>query len=338
MIESRTAAQVTPATSTFAWAGRVPLGAPTIVAGPPGLGKTQLLIGMIARLTRGKLDGDLHGETCEALYVSAEDSLEHTLVPRFLAAGGIPDYIHFFDAIGDRTGFQIPADVANLDLWLQDHPRVRIVVLDPVVAMIPANLNAHRDQHVRQALAPVASLLDKHQVAGVLVMHLNKDREADALNRLSGSIGFGGAARSVLLFAKDPDDPKGEAGNRRVLAHVKCNVGKERPSIAYRIESRRLDSRRQRDRDQHRGPRQRRISQRDRPAHRTDQQRRSKRPQRSTRIPDRRACRRTRAHRNAQGQRRRRQHRLADHRTRAETAEHPLAQDRQKVGSRTPNP
>jgi AAA domain len=234
---SRTAAEVTPATARFAWTGRIPLGALTILAGPPGLGKTQLLIGMLARASKGNLEGDLNG-ACEAMYVSAEDSLEHTLVPRLIAAGGIQTRIHFFDAIGDRHGLQIPGDLLNLDHWLQAHQHVRIIVLDPIVAMIPPSLNTHRDQDVRTALAPLAALVDKHHVACILVMHLNKNTEADALNRLSGSIGFGGAARSVLLFANNPDDPDGEQGDQRILAHVKCNVARRQPSIGYRIESR----------------------------------------------------------------------------------------------------
>jgi hypothetical protein len=55
------------------------------------------------------------------------------------------------------------------------------------------------------------------------------------LQRLSGSGGFGNAARSVLLLDRDPDDPDGENGNRRVLAHIKCNVGRLMASLLYEI-------------------------------------------------------------------------------------------------------
>lgn len=58
----------------------------------------------------------------------------------------------------------------------------------------------------------------------------------DALYRIGGSIGIGGAARSVLLFARDPDDPEGEQGRQRVLAHVKCNVSELAPALSYRVE------------------------------------------------------------------------------------------------------
>jgi len=244
-----TAAQVTPQRATFAWEGRVPIGAPTILAGQPGLGKTQLAIGVCARATRGTLQGDLHGEPSQVLYVSAEDSLEHTLVPRFLAAGGDPHRIHFFQHKQKSTrngeeqdpSIQLPDDIPVVDEWLK-RSGARLVVLDPIVALIPPSLNAHRDQHVRRAIAPLARMADERHVAVLAIMHLNKDREAGALNRLSGSIGFGAAARSVLIFGSDPDDPEGETGNQRILAHAKCNVARLAPSVAYRIESRTVDT------------------------------------------------------------------------------------------------
>jgi putative DNA primase/helicase len=180
---------------------------------------------------------------------SAEDSVEHTLTPRAIAAGGDLSCLHFFRSVNvsayhgdeERPAFLIPDDLPLLDHWLAER-KARVVVLDPIVAMIPVSLNTHRDQHVRRALAPLAHIANERSDAVIAVMHLNKDREADALNRLSGSIGFGGAARSVLLFAQDPDDPQGEAGNRRILAHVKCNVGPRQASIAFRIEPRTLDT------------------------------------------------------------------------------------------------
>jgi hypothetical protein len=64
---------------------------------------------------------------------------------------------------------------------------------------------------------------------------------SDLLNRVSGSKGFVNAARSVLVFARDPDDPDAEEGYQRVIVHAKSNWGRLAPSLAARIESRRLD-------------------------------------------------------------------------------------------------
>lgn len=49
-----------------------------------------------------------------------------------------------------------------------------------------------------------------------------------------GSIGIIGAARSALLFAKDPSDP---SGNRKVMAREKGNLAQVWPSLAYELVS-----------------------------------------------------------------------------------------------------
>ena len=68
-----------------------------------------------------------------------------------------------------------------------------------------------------------------------MVAHLNKGQSADPLQRLGGSIGLPAAARSVLLLGRDPDDPEGERGDRRVLAQVKNNFGGRAQSLAFEI-------------------------------------------------------------------------------------------------------
>ena len=247
-IVSRTAAEVKPERVRWAWAPRIPLGEPTILAGAPGIGKTQLAIRICAEATRGTLDGDLSGGVAVG-YVSAEDSVSYTLTPRFLAAGGDPQLVHFFECKqhngrnGDeeRGSIELPADVPLLDQWVSDK-QIRLLVFDPFVAMLPPALNAHRDQHVRRAIAPIARMCHKHNIVALLILHLNKSQEGDALSRLSGSIGIGAAARSVLLFAPSPDDPEGEAGNERVLAHAKSNLGRKARSVTYRIEPRTVEA------------------------------------------------------------------------------------------------
>ncbi|HXP38214.1 MAG TPA: AAA family ATPase [Solirubrobacteraceae bacterium] len=239
-IRSITAAAAKPVQVKYAWKPRIPQSETTILAGVPGIGKTQLALGICADATRGTLDGDLRGPV-DVAYVSAEDSIEYTLAPRFLAAGGDPSRVHFFQAkrLGEDEdpSIQLPDDLPALDEWIGDTGS-RILVLDPFVAMLPPSLNAHRDQHVRRAIAPLAHMCHERGVLVLLILHLNKSAEGDALSRLSGSVGIGAAARSVLLFAPNPEDPEGEAGDERILAHAKSNLGRKAGSLAYRIEQR----------------------------------------------------------------------------------------------------
>jgi putative DNA primase/helicase len=244
-VASVTAAEIQPERVRWASPRRIPLAEPTILAGVPGIGKTQLALELCAAATRNRLDGDLT-EPVDVAYISAEDSFTYTLVPRFLAAGGDPTRIHFFKAKQSQRGdvdpsLQLPNDMAVIDAWMGETSS-RILVLDPFVALIPPSLNSHRDQHMRRAIAPLARMCHERNAVVLLILHLNKSQEGDALSRLSGSVGFGAAARSVLLFACDPDDPDGENGNRRILAHAKSNLGPKARSLAYRIETRIVES------------------------------------------------------------------------------------------------
>jgi RecA-family ATPase len=98
-----------------------------------------------------------------------------------------------------------------------------LVVIDPLVAFLPKNVDANKDQDVRRALAPLAVLAERTGAAVVVVRHLNKGTGGKALYRGGGSIGIIGAARSALLVAKDPQDD-----NQRVLAAQKATSQKQR--------------------------------------------------------------------------------------------------------------
>jgi hypothetical protein len=111
------------------------------------------------------------------------------------------------------------------------------VVIDPLMASFPSNLNAHRDQDVRAVLAPLSKLAETTGCAITFVRHLNKSGGASAIYRGGGSIGIIGAARAGMVLGLDPSDAtKGKSGSR-ILAMTKCNVGKAAPALKLRVVS-----------------------------------------------------------------------------------------------------
>src|SRR5262249_44560800 len=85
-------------------------------------------------------------------------------------------------------------------------------------------------------------LAEESGAAIVVVAHLNKGQSNDPLQRLGGSVGLAAAARSVVLLGRDPDDPQGTSGSRRVLAHAKSNLGSLDDSLGFAIETIELES------------------------------------------------------------------------------------------------
>lgn len=220
---------------SFLLADRVPVGALTVLAGDPGLGKSTWSCALAAGVTAGRL-----GSPAPVLIANAEDSPAHVVVPRLAAAGANLERVEFFASlVGDPvTGelgehpFTLPHDVADLEA----HARkvgAKLVVIDPLNAHLGEKVSTKSDHSVRRALAPLASMAQRLGIAVVVVAHLNKSQGTDALYRVGGSIGFVGGARSLLLFTRDPEDPDGEAGDRRALGHVKSNWGKLAPTLLY---------------------------------------------------------------------------------------------------------
>jgi hypothetical protein len=212
--------------------GRVPIGLVTVLAGVGGLGKSQWTCLLAARLSRGEL-----GEPGVTLIATAEDSPATTVKPRLEALEADVDLVHFITVKtkeGDEDGITIPDDLPELEHLVRALD-VRLLVVDPLVAHLPMQIDSHRDQSVRRALAPLYRLATTTDCAIVAILHLNKTQGLTPLARVGGSGAFGNAARSVLLLDRDPDEPDGDGGTRRVLAHIKCNVAPLAPSLLYQV-------------------------------------------------------------------------------------------------------
>jgi hypothetical protein len=230
---------VAPEPLRWLWPGRIPVGKITVLDGDPGLGKSTLLCGLAARISRGdSLPGDLSDSAPTAprgvLLFSAEDDVFDTIRPRIDAAGGDPQRIAAFVAVpdGTETGrpFALPRDLPILEAVVA-RLDAALVVFDPLVAYLPAGVSPNSDQHVRHAMAALKASAERTGAAIVVVRHLNKTMTANPLYRGVGSIGIIGAARSGLLLAADPDDPE-----RRILALAKGNLARPAASLAFRLE------------------------------------------------------------------------------------------------------
>ena len=243
-VASITAAEARIERVRWAWSPLVPLGEPTILAGTPGIGKTQLALGVLADATRGKLKGDLPGAV-DVAYISAEDSIEYTLAPRFIAAGGDPALIHFYQAKqqssahGDETdpSLQLPADIPIIDQWITDTSS-RILVLDPFVAMLPPALSAHKAG--AHATGDSAARRDGAQARPGGPADPSPERERGGRRtqppiRLDRHRGRRTLSAAVRTQPRRPRQRDGQPAGPRAR---QSNLGRKARSIAYRIEMR----------------------------------------------------------------------------------------------------
>jgi putative DNA primase/helicase len=217
------------------WAGRIPIGGQTVIAGMPGTGKSTLTAAIVATVTNGATwpDGSA-APLGDVLLLSAEDSAGGTLVPRLVAAGANVDRVHIIKgthAAGKRQTFNLASDVELLERAATEIGNVRLIVVDPISAYF-GNAGAGSNSSIRAILEPFGEFAERMGIAVCSVTHFTKSKGGAALNRVLGSIAITGAARAAYMVGKDPKDD-----NRRVLISLKNNLAPEAAPIAYRLAS-----------------------------------------------------------------------------------------------------
>lgn len=225
---------VEPENVEWLWPGRIPIGKITLIEGDPDKGKSSLTTDLAARVSVGREWPN--GAPCQAAGVvicNAEDGVADTIRPRLDAAGGDASKVLALATVPDgESGERLLSIPEDLQIFQHGIERVgaRLVIVDPLMAFLSGDVNSHRDQDVRRALAPLAKLADNTGVAVVVVRHLNKASGGSPLYRGGGSIGIVGAARSALLVAEHPEEE-----DRRILARVKGNLAKAVPALAFEL-------------------------------------------------------------------------------------------------------
>jgi hypothetical protein len=225
------AEQVTPL-----WEGHLFLGKIAVLDGDPGTGKSTLTTDLAARVSTGaNMPDGTPGGQGGVVVVSLEDGVADTVVPRLMAAGADLTRIVALSSVGEGNAERLISVPEDLPVIEAAAARVgaRLIVLDPIMALLSGGVDSHRDQDIRRALAPLARMAERTKAAVVIVRHLNKGGQGSSpLYRGGGSIGIVGAARSGFLVAKDPGNPA-----VRVLSPTKCNLAAEPPSLQYQLEA-----------------------------------------------------------------------------------------------------
>lgn len=231
-VEAMNAHEVTRKAQRWAWEPYVPAGTITIIEGDPGEGKSTLTMDLVARwTTRVPMpDGAGHGEPVHAIMITAEDDPATTLKPRLEAAGGDPRLVTF--VVGGATPgapFSLTAvDLAGLATIIEAR-KTGVIILDPLMAAMPAKVDGMVDADVRRALYPLKLLAETYGLAVIVVRHLVKSATR-ALYAGSGSIGIVGAARAAYMVKRSPSNP-----DQVILACQKSNLAKRPPALAFRL-------------------------------------------------------------------------------------------------------
>jgi hypothetical protein len=212
----------------FLWRGKIPRDAVTLLAGRPKLGKSLLVIWLAAQLSRGLLEGDYRDAPATTLLIAAEDPADVIVKPRLIAAAADEAFVGLL-AVQDHQGHHesprangdgldgldregsyarrltVPDEYRLLEEIIVEND-VTLLVLDPINSFISHKVDAHRDAEIRRVLDPLGAMAARRHFAALAVVHLNRRSDTDVLNRITGSGGYGGSARSILTFGRHPEN------------------------------------------------------------------------------------------------------------------------------------
>jgi hypothetical protein len=239
-----TLSKVKPRRVTWLWYQRIPLGKITNVTGEPGLGKSTMMLDLAARVSVGSpmplapFAPD-PSYAADVIVQSAEDDLEDTIVPRLIAAGADLDRIHTIEALPRRGDPDAPVtlsaeDIAKLESQIERY-HAKLLIIDPLMAYLPADVDAHKDQHVRRVFAPLKVIAGRTGCAIVIIRHPNKGA-GSAVLRGGGSIGIVGAARAELFVGVEKstdENPVNE--DERIVIPSKANSSKKAPALRWKL-------------------------------------------------------------------------------------------------------
>lgn len=201
--------------------GVIPLQTGTAVAGRGGVGKSTFILDIIARLTRGELEGDLYGQKHPAIIFGPEDDWPTTMIPRLAAADADLDLIYqvgaedTFDEVTLRRELRFPVDTEGLRQAVVG-TGAKLVMIDPAPALMDGDMNKLQD--VRRAYGPLMALAQQYDLAIVLVSHTRKGA-GRAADKMSGSTAWRDMVRSYLVFAQE------EGAEEVIVTQDKSNYG-----------------------------------------------------------------------------------------------------------------
>jgi hypothetical protein len=174
---------------------------------------------------------DKQDPSCTLLF-EMEDT-KATVKERAMLCKAVAEKIRFSNSVEVAAGESVPFSLSHIGL-LEEHLRssqdTKLVVINPLAAIMDAGMNDYRELEVRQVISRLEQVARKFNVAIVAVRHFGKrglDQTRRGLDRVLGSVGLVAAVRSVLGIDSD--------GDRRYLVSLKNNLGKPPAAVAFRI-------------------------------------------------------------------------------------------------------
>jgi putative DNA primase/helicase len=241
-LETVTASSLKMRGVRWLWPGRFAVGKLALIGGLPDKGKGLISCGVIACVTANEPLPCNEGQAPQGnvIWLTAEDDIEDTIVPRLVAAGADLDRVHIVKMMQDgnkRRMFNLTADLAALRQKIEEIGNVVLIIIDPMSAYVGVGkVNNSITTDVRGFLTPLTDLAAEKRLSVIGIMHFNKKADVtNAMLRIADSLAYVAAARHVYVVVDDS-----EIEGRRLFVKAKNNLSTDNKALSYMTGARKV--------------------------------------------------------------------------------------------------
>ena len=236
---------IEPKAIRWLWEGFIPLGKITLFAGNPDNGKSMSAESIVAICTNGSSfpnDSPNALPPSEVMMLVGEDDLDDTTLPRLITAGADVRKVHLENTEtddADTPQLRLDRHMKLIEDTLEAYPDIKLLVIDPISNFL-GEVNMVVEQETRrEVLIPLKRLAKRRGIAVVMIMHLNKKSDLEAISRVGGAMAFIGVSRCCWLFQRDPAGENGTLKNSFSMTRIKNNlVSATNGGLSFHVETR----------------------------------------------------------------------------------------------------
>lgn len=187
----------------------------SLLAGKPKCGKSWLVLDLALSIASGAHAlGNIKCDQGPVLYLALEDTLRRLQGRMRAVLQGKPAPHDV--AITTEWKRSDEGGLSDLQSWLSDHPRARLVVIDTLQKIRSSrkrDAGIYEDDY--KVIGDLKKIADEFTVPILVVHHLNKDGgQSDPFMKVSGTAGITGSADTILVLER-------EAADKNATLHVK---------------------------------------------------------------------------------------------------------------------
>ena len=186
--------------------GLIPVGL-NMLAGKPKRGKSWCCYNLSIGLGVGHLlFGKIRIPRTESLYLALEDTKQRVKrrAEQLIQGSDLPN-ISWISINAPRLGSGL---IEYLEEWMKKRPNIKLIMIDTLEKVAPEFKRSFKQSNIYTAdynkMTPLKDFADKHNIAVLVVHHLNKkEDDRDPLDLISGSTGLTGAVDTIMIMNRE---------------------------------------------------------------------------------------------------------------------------------------